>query len=66
MSDFEWAGTACQLLPEGIWREYHELSKKGRFFIPICFDLSAIEKLSILASLLEGVLQQLVNCFLKA
>ena len=36
------------------------------FFIPNCFDFSAIEKLSILALLLEGVLQQLVNCFLKA
>ena len=36
------------------------------FFIPKLLDFSSIEKWSLLALLLGGVLQQLVNCFLEA
>ena len=36
------------------------------FFITRLLDFSSFEKWSLLALMLEGVLQQLVNCFLEA
>ena len=47
-------------------KEFNLNKHSSYFLIPKLLDFSSIEKWSLLALLLEGVLQQLVNCFQEA
>ena len=47
-------------------QEFNPNKHSRYFFIPKLLDFSSIEKWSLLALLLGGVQQQLVNCFLEA
>ena len=65
----EYAAAACQLLPEGILREYHELSQKMKF---VSQKYSSVGHTKLIRysydgrNSLEGVLEHLVNRFLEA